>query len=227
MAAWLTGSLSRRVARLLRWGVVLLVMLVFTVHFTATAIYLTPLNPIKLALYRYVHAWMNPLFTQNWHLFAPNPLASNSSLVTKCRSGTTESGWIDVTHAVLDRYYANRLSTAKAIGGMQVNALQAVIHRGLPFEDPTFTSFCASEPEHGFCRHQQETARIAFDRAHRILVGMATDGCEVIMRGMQVEKVFIRVTEVIFPRFSERLKSDYEGKTVVYDFGWHSTVGSS
>lgn len=209
---------------ILRFLVVALVGFLFIAHFAVTAIYLTPLNPVKLKLSPLLQAWINPLFSQNWHLFAPDPLSSNHSLVTKCKSGTTTSDWIDVTRAVLKRYYENRLSTAKAIAGIQVNALISVATGGAPIEEPAFRKFCRDrdqDQENAFCSQLEEYALGEFERAQRILVSMATEGCEQFMEGMRVDEVFVRVTQLDFPRFSERYKPDRDGKAFIIDLGWH------
>ena len=207
---------------MLKYGIMVLAAFLFVAHFTVTALYLTPLNPVKLRLYPYMQAWMSPLFTQNWHLFAPNPVASNYSLVTKCRSGAVESDWINVSHAVLDSYYHNRLSTAKAIGGIQINAILSIVYGGLPTTDLDFASFCLSNPEHAFCNRLADSAIDEVERAKRILAGMAKDGCmKAIGNEQQLDEVFIRIINLVFPRFSERLKPDTDGNAIVHDHGWH------
>ncbi len=212
-----------RTIRISQYGIMAIMALSFIVHFTVTAIYLTPLNPVKLRLYQHLQAWIHPLFPQNWHLFAPDPVSSSHSLVTKCRSGTIESEWIDVTNAVLDRYYENRLSTAKAIGGIQINAIMTVTRGGMPISEPDVSSFCLDrDQDHPFCEYLVEIARIGFERSQRILIDMAADGCEKAMRNAQIDEVFIRITDIVFPRYSERTKPDKDGQAFVYDFGWHA-----
>ena len=197
-------------------------VLLFAVHFTITALYLTPLNPIKLRLYPLIQTWMNPLFQQNWHLFAPNPLSSNQSLLARCRSGAITSDWIDITSAILDKYYENRLSSAKAIGGIQVNALISAVRGGLPIEEPLYVSYCHNKDmETGACAQLKEHSTIEFQRSQSILGSMAVEGCQQFMPGMKINGVFVRIAQLDYPRFSERHKPDSEGKAVIIDLGWH------
>ena len=86
------------------WVLVLLCLVAF--HFTTTALYVSPPNPLKIKLINPLHAYMDPIFGQAWTLFAPNPLAHSSHLATVCkwREGDSEveseptevsSGWFD------------------------------------------------------------------------------------------------------------------------------------
>lgn len=195
--------------------------ILFVFHFLVTAIYLTPLNPIKLKLDSLVNAWMLPLFRQNWHLFAPNPLSSNHSLIVKCRIGETTSDWLDITSGILNRYYENRLSSAKAIGGIQINTIMSFVRGGISTEEPLLASYCQNEgQESAFCSSVREQAGVELERVRRILIGTASDGCRQVM-GEQVEDIFIRIAQLIYPRFSERHKPDHDGEAIAVDLGWH------
>jgi hypothetical protein len=69
------------------------------VHLAATFLYNAPANPVSQRYAGQVDDWMNPLFQQNWRLFAPNPLSENvavqvrASLVPDGRS----TGWFDLS----------------------------------------------------------------------------------------------------------------------------------
>ncbi|MGH9885569.1 MAG: DUF5819 family protein, partial [bacterium] len=58
---------------------------VLVLHFAMTCLYLSPLNPIKIALLEYVSEYMQPFFQQRWDLFAPNPLVDTRMLLISCR----------------------------------------------------------------------------------------------------------------------------------------------
>ena len=105
-------SMRRRLRRVRdhRWtvtavAVVVSAFLVF--HFSLTGLYLLPLNPVKLTFGRYLSAYVDTLFTQNWHLFAPDPVNSSHSVIGKCRTGDVESAWLDVTHGIVERLKSN------------------------------------------------------------------------------------------------------------------------
>lgn len=77
----------------------LAVVVVVAVHLTATFLYNAPLNPVSQRYAKQVNWWMQPLFNQNWRLFAPNPLSENieidarASLVPDGRA----TAWVDLS----------------------------------------------------------------------------------------------------------------------------------
>ncbi|PEP56168.1 DNA-directed RNA polymerase subunit beta, partial [Bacillus toyonensis] len=57
----------------------------FISHFAITLIYNTPSNPIKAKYNKQLSAYMDPIFTQNWRLFAPAPVTTNSKFFVKAK----------------------------------------------------------------------------------------------------------------------------------------------
>ncbi len=60
-------------------------------HILTTLLYLSPPNLLKQNFEEHIFGYMNPLFSQNWHLFSPNPGISFTRLAVRCGSGE----WID------------------------------------------------------------------------------------------------------------------------------------
>src|SRR4051794_17762784 len=77
----LMRSLLRRALKLLP-GVLVMVL---SIHFGMTLVYLMPLNPIVLRVAPVVDGYMVPWFVQDWHLFAPNPINETHMLLVSCR----------------------------------------------------------------------------------------------------------------------------------------------
>jgi Family of unknown function (DUF5819) len=50
---------------------------IVAVHLGATFLYNAPANPVAQKYAGPLRDWMTPLFTQNWQLFAPDPLSEN------------------------------------------------------------------------------------------------------------------------------------------------------
>ncbi|MEU4625935.1 DUF5819 family protein [Actinoplanes sp. NPDC023801] len=75
---------------------------VATAHMTLVFLHVAPSNPVSQRLQQPIHAWVNPLFEQNWLLFAPNPNAVNTQIfaragwMTETGEGQT-SDWIDIS----------------------------------------------------------------------------------------------------------------------------------
>lgn len=69
------------------------------VHLAATFLYNAPANPVSQRYAGQVDDWMNPLFQQNWRLFAPNPISEN--VAVQVRASLTPDGrttaWFDLS----------------------------------------------------------------------------------------------------------------------------------
>lgn len=117
---------------------------VLGVHFACTLLYLTPPNPIRLALHGPLMRYMHPYFYQSWRLFAPDPGGTDSLLLVKCRvregGATVESEWFDITTPLHEHRYQHRLSPALLLARAQEPRLllradpmnEAIRRYGLP-----------------------------------------------------------------------------------------------
>lgn len=82
--------------------------LYFIVHFIIISLHAGPVNPISVALKPLTDRYVSPVFYQNWHLFAPNPLTINQKLYVKIKyreqhsSKEVESEWLDVTSPMIE-----------------------------------------------------------------------------------------------------------------------------
>ncbi|MGM0941291.1 MAG: DUF5819 family protein [Bacillota bacterium] len=83
-------------------------------HLGLTLIYNTPSNPLKAKYNNYISFYMDPLFTQNWKLFAPTPVTNSSEFYVKAKlkteDGVKTTGWIDLVNYMIDKNYDNRFT---------------------------------------------------------------------------------------------------------------------
>ena len=93
------APLTRRWSRALVAGTVVVVVAVLGVHLSATFLYNAPSNPVSQRYAKQIQWWMEPLFTQNWRLFAPNPISENVSV--QARASLSPDGsvteWVDLS----------------------------------------------------------------------------------------------------------------------------------
>jgi len=79
--------------------VALLVTGIVAVHLSATFLYNAPANPVSQKFAGPLKSWMTPVFSQNWQLFAPNPLSEQIDV--QARGSLVGSGkvtaWRDVS----------------------------------------------------------------------------------------------------------------------------------
>lgn len=76
-----------------------------TLHFCVIFLEQLSDNPIKHQFKKEIRKYVDPFFTQSWHLFSPNPINTNMSLVVRFKyynegkEHTTE--WVDVTEPII------------------------------------------------------------------------------------------------------------------------------
>lgn len=202
-----------------------LALLLFALHFLMTAVYLLPLNPIKLQYHRSVNAWMTPLFNQNWHLFGPTPVSTNLTLIGKCRSGRQESRWLDITQGLLERFYERRLSATPAMASMQLAGMTMYTSGAVEIE-PSMVRFCAAEADHPACVSHRNHTDAVRTRGERILVALVSESCNHVLGDRPLDEVYLRIADVVFPRFSKRQERDQDGVVGVHDIGWRPALNA-
>ncbi|WP_457032331.1 DUF5819 family protein [Kitasatospora sp. P5_F3] len=72
------------------------------VHVLLVFMYVAPPNQLSQAYSRQINAWINPLFEQNWRLFAPDPESATRQVSVRTartsRDGTRQVGdWFDLS----------------------------------------------------------------------------------------------------------------------------------
>jgi hypothetical protein len=92
-------ALTRLWSRVLVGGTAVAVAAVVIVHLAATFLYNAPANPVSQRYATSVKWWMEPLFNQNWRLFAPNPISENVEIDARASldpDGRT-TGWVNLS----------------------------------------------------------------------------------------------------------------------------------
>lgn len=112
-------------------GICLAILLI--VHFGITFLYLTPNNPLRSKHWKMISGYMYPYFSQNWYLFAPNPVNQHQNLQIKLKVRTKEGAvqetkWIDITKPMLKKLYANRFSPHQRIYEFQSSAMHTYVY---------------------------------------------------------------------------------------------------
>lgn len=89
--------------------------LLFVVHFALTIIYNSPSNPIQAKYNKQISSYMDPIFTQNWKLFAPTPVTTNHYYYAKAKLADPEgetrtTNWIDISKYMYEYNHKNRFT---------------------------------------------------------------------------------------------------------------------
>lgn len=193
----------------------------FGIHFAATTLYLTPPNPVRIALHQPLEKYIHPYFSQSWRLFAPEPGGTDSTVLVDCRTGTTgaaqESGFFDITTPLQEHHYRHRLLPGLLLARAQKPRLflladpmhDAIRRYGLP-------SAVVEE-----ARAELEAAadrRLRAGKAH--LYRIASVACDRRFGAGRTTEVRARYLSRKIPRFGARESPEQDGDARIYEFPW-------
>jgi hypothetical protein len=212
---------------LARIGIALLpalILLVLIFHFVMTLAFLTPINPVKLHYDRWNLAYMQPFFSQNWRLFAPNPANDSRVLLVDCRvqqpNGEVQAmGWADISTALREMYHQNRFSPADRIDRLQATTVRTIFQ-----VDPTIETLKQGRENSEHLKQLIETLEeakvsereLALDALNRV----ASAHCDRLYGAERTSEVRVRMAILTFPRFSQRHLPDEDGKLEYVTFEW-------
>ena len=213
---------------------------VLAMHFLVTALFVGPLNPIKLRWGDEITGYMTPYFEQNWGLFAPNPISEERGMLVRARVAGDDgvvrtTNFADITNPAVAAVHDNRLfpsRRARLVGsGIQM----------LSWEDPVIQRYReklrqgreGSEPEGGAGPTPAEPSPTGTttveppmtpgeqryrQRTERFIQALAS--AESVRRwGPGVVEVQVRLVRHRFPGFSER-RSQKTGLVTYEDMAW-------
>jgi hypothetical protein len=208
---------ERMVLRL--WALALFGLFAF--HFAATTLYLTPPNPIRIALHRRLERYMHPYFSQSWRLFAPHPGGTDGTVLIECRLVSSEqvqdSGFFDITTPLHEHRYQHRFSPILLLARAQkprlfllANPMHEAIRRyGLP-------SAVIEE-----ARAEIDAAvKRRFDAGKAHLHRIASAACDRRFGPARTTEVRARYVSRKIPPFGSRDAASTQADERVYELPW-------
>ncbi|WP_166355451.1 DUF5819 family protein [Phytoactinopolyspora limicola] len=209
------------------------------IHFLMTFLWNAPDNPVKEALREEVNGYIQPFFQQNWSLFAPNPVSSESELLLRARTEDPVTGDIRTTEWVSP----TQLEWSVVRGNpapSRVSRLSANMHRRLnsawnrlndeqkeivadDYEDMDVWTPLADdliEAQGG-----QTSSRVAtIVRADRVASGYSTQVARALW-GDDVVAVQFRLQRTPVPSWEDRFEPEPEEPHRIYrEFGWRPVL---
>lgn len=147
-------------------------------------------------------AYLDPFFTQNWRLFAPNPISEDRNLLfqgayVRADGTSATTGWLDWTEVELDLvhhrlvggragYVTNKLVTPLRARTAALSEAQRVVVVGTSQDDPaSFTELARGLAAAG----TPAPAAAAFLRYERAATRLATDALEARWPGLDLTAV--------------------------------------
>lgn len=179
-------------------------------HFSATAFYVAPPNPVRLEYPRFLHVVVGALFPQNWNLFAPNPFSRNETLLVSCHatSGSTER-WFDLSAPLWERLQSTRLSAYDRLGRPCATALR-MVSGGSPDVQPWKES-CTKGSEEA-CKMAEKLTKDSGERGKEVLLRVASSFCKQVSlkNRLRFTEVSMRVRSTIANPWSKRFAEQHE-----------------
>ncbi|MEC1667154.1 DUF5819 family protein [Bacillus mojavensis] len=86
-------------------GLLFILLFTFIAHFFLIFSTVLPPNPLALAVKPVSDRYTNTLFQQNWHLFAPDPITTNTNIYMEVDTGKArgKNEWIDISTPLKDQ----------------------------------------------------------------------------------------------------------------------------
>ena len=214
-----TSAPSSSTSRRVQTAVLGVALTALTLHFGMTLLYLTPTNPIRLALAAPVEGYMLPWFEQRWELFAPSPVGATRYLLVACRTDEDEAEppWHDISSALLDAKYRYRVTPADR---MQ-RAVQAATGMIFPTKRDLVDKM-RSRPED----FEEDLTRIDAAQSvrrqagERLLARVASADCDHRLGQGRTREVRARIVLRESPPFSRRADDDRTGEVKVIELDW-------
>lgn len=190
-----------------------------TFHFGMTLLYLTPTNPIRMALSDPMEGYMLPWFEQRWELFAPSPVGATRTLLVACRTDEDEADppWHDVSGALLDAKYRYRITPADRLQ----RAVQAATGMIFPTKRPLVDKM-RSRPE-DFEEDLSRLDSLQSERrqvGERVLARVASADCDHRLGQGRTTAVRARILLREAPPYSRRTDDDRTGEVKVLELDW-------
>jgi hypothetical protein len=213
-----------RYQQVLRHAVPAVLIAALAVHFTCTLVYLMPPNPMSVRARPVVGSYMEPFFSQNWSLFAPDPVADTRLLLVSCRveepdGSATETPWANITsplRAVKSRY---RVGPANQLERAQLAPLYMIFPPG----DALIEKVASQNEEHLFdevLAQYEEARRKTLTDGTRLLTRVGSAECDRIHGTGRTREVALRMVTIEPPKFSQRHLPDSAGDTLYVQFPW-------
>jgi hypothetical protein len=169
------------------------------IHFAITFVYLSPANQLKSKNWEFIFSYMNPLFTQNWKLFAPNPSNQHANLDIRVQyvdkdGATRQTEWKSITLPIIQKLQANRFSPNARISEFQSALISDFVWGDKDDKESAF-------------RSMQTYVDYLLDKKQFEVPG-------------KINKIQLRAVINKFPNYENKDKPDSKGKIYHYFTNW-------
>jgi hypothetical protein len=202
-------------------------------HFALAAFSQTPLSPAKVKFSQPVNEYLHPYFSQNWMLFAPDPLSSDQGIIARgrCENGKATE-YRDVTEPFIkqaqdSRFFPSRMSRVVSNGIQQYSATDELMRR-LRDQEKTKEKKQQDKADGAendllpLTSFEKRTRDQAVQFLSRFAWTQMPNACG---NGRNPEEVQVRMYTRTPPPWSERKNPKAKDDITVYDFPWKKATG--
>jgi hypothetical protein len=170
-------------------------------HIVCTLLYNSPLNPLNNSYQQYVAGYMDPLFTQKWMLFAPEPATNDLKLWYRLRQHGCWTTWYDPLEPVLKKHQKRRFT---------YNAKLLYVYGNIPRdlgaknEELSIQFSCAHNNDSCVnAKNKRLVDSDEFQLARKFVIKDALKS----FRGIAIDSLQIMIIQLYPKQFSERLSN--------------------
>ena len=93
-----------------RKGITIFLLVMFICHFSIIIVFLSETVPTNSTADRAIRAYINPVFFQNWKVFAPEPPTWKEKMYVSYKSANLWSDWQDPGESLLRKHHMYRVT---------------------------------------------------------------------------------------------------------------------
>ncbi|AOR33759.1 hypothetical protein BFF78_24255 [Streptomyces fodineus] len=188
-------------------------------YLATAALTQAPLNPVKLRYYNEIHSVTEPYLSQNWMLFAPDPLSDDRGILARAKCGNGRlTGFYDVTRPYVDRVQRDRFFPSR------INRLVSGTITQMDTPDPVLERLRDKEVE----KKKRPVPLLPDEKASRnkaeiFLARYSLSQLPKVCDGAAPSAVQVRMYVHELPSWSQRKDSSAKGRTSFEDLKWRNT----
>nr|WP_258469497.1 DUF5819 family protein [Priestia megaterium] len=198
----------------------IVISILFVFHFSVTAFYVLPFNPIKNKINAPIFSYMHPFFAQNWQLFAPNPLSRDTYVNVQVRDKYgEESNWIDISTPLYDANHKNRLSPINTLVRLGTGAYMQTVNEDELMNKIELKKSMENPDSESQNNNDKELTDYQKDGI-QMLYNLGQHYSETYFKNQDIEELRIRVLRTEPIPFSKRNNQYYEREQTYITYDW-------
>ncbi|WP_025151108.1 DUF5819 family protein [Bacillus sp. H1a] len=200
---------------------VLFLSTILLIHFCIIMLSVMPPNPIFTKHKKLIDSYTSPVFSQNWHLFAPNPITKNYTVYIQAKVEGKKSNefvttdWIDTSTPLVLENKRNPISPINRLVRIPTG-VQDQMH----IQDETFIKYINKKENTDNDKMLKEIEKNVDERGQEILQRFGNSMATKYISDAKIKEVRVKwIIEDPVP-FSKKDDKNYKTKTSAITFDW-------